>query len=165
MVAVVQSRPIVRPMQPEDLVGVVGVERESYGYPWSRRVFEDCMQVGYCCLVAELDGEIVGHGIMLARAGEAHILNLCVAPAHRRQGVANRLLSELLDVAVNSGAETAFLEVRPSNQGAIRLYQAAGFHEVGHRPDYYPAPFGREDALVMARELDRPGRKRRRGKV
>ena len=160
MVAVIQSRPTVRPMQPADLVGVVGVERDSYGYPWSRRIFEDCMQVGYCCLVAERDGEILGHGIMLARAGEAHILNLCVAPPHRRQGIAALLLDELLDVAVNSGAGTAFLEVRPSNGGAIALYDHAGVHEVGHRPDYYPAPFGREDAIVMARELPPPGRER-----
>lgn len=165
MVAVIQSHPLVRPMQADDLVGVVGVERDSYGYPWSRRVFEDCMQVGYCCLVAELEGEILGHGIMLARAGEAHILNLCVAPLYRRQGVAHLLLAELLDVAVNSGAGTAFLEVRPSNEGAIALYRDAGFHEVGHRPDYYPAPFGREDAVVMARELKRSGAKRRRRKV
>jgi len=153
MVAVIQPRPIIRPMQPQDLVGVIGVERESYGYPWSRRVFEDCMQVGYCCLVAERDGVILGHGIMLARAGEAHILNLCVAPAFRRQGVAGLMLEELLGVAVGSGAQTAFLEVRPSNEGAIELYRHAGFHEVGHRPGYYPAPFGREDAIVMAREL------------
>lgn len=153
MVAVIQPQPHIRPMRADDLVGVVGVERASYGYPWSRRIFEDCMQVGYCCLVAEADGVILSHGIMLARAGEAHILNLCVAPPYRRRGIAARMLDELIGIAVQSGARTAFLEVRPSNPGAIALYEGAGFHEVGRRPDYYPAPFGREDAVVMAREL------------
>ncbi len=153
MVAVIQPRPVIRPMREDDLVGVVAVERASYGYPWSRRIFDDCMQVGYCCLVAEADGVILGHGIMLSRAGEAHILNLCVEPSYRRRGVAAYMLDELLEIAVQSGARTAFLEVRPSNPGAIALYEQAGFHEVGRRPDYYPAPFGREDAVVMAREL------------
>ncbi|MDX1609026.1 MAG: ribosomal protein S18-alanine N-acetyltransferase [Halofilum sp. (in: g-proteobacteria)] len=153
MVAVLQSRLTIRPMQTDDLVGVLAVERDSYGYPWSRRIFEDCMQVGYCCLVAETDGVIQAHAIMLARAEEAHVLNLCVGPDHRRQGIAARLLEELLAVARRAHARTMFLEVRPSNTGAIDLYERAGFHEVGRRPDYYPAPFGREDALVMAREL------------
>lgn len=153
MVAVIQSRPVIRPMRSEDLLGVVGVERASYGYPWSRRIFEDCMRVGYCCLVAETGGVIQGHGIMLARAGEAHILNLCVDPSYRRHGIAAHMLGELIEIAMQSGARTAFLEVRPSNPGAIALYEGAGFHEVGRRPDYYPAPFGREDAVVMAREL------------
>lgn len=157
MVAVIQSRPVIRPMRTDDLVGVVGVERVSYGYPWSRRIFEDCMQVGYCCLVAEADGVILGHGIMLARAGEAHILNLCVDPSCRRRGIAAHMLEELIEIAVRSGARSAFLEVRPSNPGALALYEGAGFHEIGRRPDYYPAPFGREDAVVMARELDLDG--------
>ncbi|MDZ7828184.1 MAG: ribosomal protein S18-alanine N-acetyltransferase [Halofilum sp. (in: g-proteobacteria)] len=155
MSAVIQPGRRIRPMQPQDLVGVIGVERESYDYPWSRRIFEDCMQVGYCCLVAEDEGCIQGHGIMLARAGEAHVLNLCVAPAHRRCGIAGELLENLLQLAGAIGAETAFLEVRPSNVGAIALYEHHGFHEVGRRPDYYPSPFGREEAVVMARELIR----------
>lgn len=153
MSAVIQPGTIVRPMQMRDLIGVLAVERDSYDYPWSRRIFEDCMQVGYCCLVAEDKGRIQGHGIMLSRAGEAHVLNLCVAPEYRRCGIAAQLLENLLSVAVGSGAGTAFLEVRPSNIGAIALYEHYGFHEIGRRPDYYPSPFGREEAVVMARAL------------
>lgn len=153
MSAVIQPGLDIRPMRANDLLGVVGVERESYDYPWSRRIFEDCMQVGYCCLVAEVDGIIQGHGIMMVRAGEAHILNLCVAVAHRRCGVAAEMLRQLLSLAQASRATTAFLEVRPSNRAALALYEHHGFHEVGRRPDYYPSPFGREEAVVMAREL------------
>jgi len=137
-------------MRKSDLAAVAAVERASYPYPWSRRIFEDCLNVGYCCLVVENGDGVVGHGIMMARAGEAHILNVCVHPGARRRGLARLLLTELLEVARSAEAFTAFLEVRPSNEGAQRLYLEGGFHEVGRRPGYYPAPFGREDALVMA---------------
>jgi len=140
-------------MQASDLVGVVAVEQASYPYPWSRRIFEQCLQAGYCCLVAETQRGIVAHGIMMVAAGEAHILNICVHPAVRRGGIAWQMLHELLDLAVGAGMDSAFLEVRPSNAGAITLYERAGFDTVGRRPDYYPAPFGREDALIMARYL------------
>lgn len=163
MSAVLESAYRIRPMRESDLVGVVAVERAGYPYPWSRRIFEDCLRVGYCCLVADDAGRIEGHGIMMVRAGEAHILNLCVDAACRRQGIARALLSQLLEIAVSANASCAFLEVRPSNHGAIELYRGAGFHEVGRRPDYYPAAFGREDALVMACGLgatDAQGRQR-----
>lgn len=155
MSAVIQPGTRVRPMQPADLIGVIAVESESYDYPWSRRIFEDCLQVGYCCLVAEDQGLVQGHGIMMVRAHEAHILNLCVGPSCRRGGIAGELLHNMLSLATATGADTAFLEVRPSNAGAIALYESNGFHEVGRRPDYYPSAFGREEAVVMARELIR----------
>lgn len=153
MVAVVHNRCNFRPMTTEDLVGVVGNEQACYPYPWSRGIFEDCLRVGYCCLVADTGSGLCGHGIMMARAGEAHIMNLCVAPEARRRGIARDMLAELLDIGSRLGAGTAFLEVRPSNHGAVKLYSDAGFHVVGQRPGYYPARFGREDALVMARDL------------
>jgi len=153
MVAVPRPDVHVRPMTTTDLVGVVGVEQASYPYPWTRGVFEDCLRVGYCCMVAEAGNALAGHGILMARAGEGHLLNLCVAPPYRRRGVARMMLGELLDFAGRLSASSVFLEVRPSNRGAVRLYAEAGFHVVGQRPGYYPAPFGREDALVMAREL------------
>lgn len=156
MAAVVDPGFTIRPMRESDLAGVLAVERGGYPYPWSQRIFEDCLRVGYCCLVADSGGRIDGHGIMMAHAGEAHILNLCVDPGMRRSGVASALLSSLLEIAVTANADCAFLEVRPSNRGAIALYQGAGFHEVGRRPNYYPAAFGREDALVMARGLADP---------
>jgi len=140
-------------MRRADLAAVLAVERESYPYPWSRRIFDDCLRVGYCCLVAELDGGVEAHGIMMARAGEAHIMNVCVAPEARRHGLARALLDALLEVARDAEAATVFLEVRPSNEAALELYGSAGFRTVGRRRAYYPAPFGREDALVMARPI------------
>jgi len=154
MVAVLEPGASLRVMNQADLVAVVGVEQACYPYPWTRRIFEDCLRVGYCCLVAETAAGIVGHGVLMVRAGEAHILNLCVHPEARRRGIARQLLQELLDIARAAEASTAFLEVRPSNTGALDLYERAGFGVVGRRKGYYPAPFGREDALVMAIQLD-----------
>ena len=153
MVAVLESTPQIRPMCAADILGVLRVEQSGYDYPWSRRIFEDCLRAGYCCLVAEVDERVEAHGIMMVRAGEAHILNICVDAGARRRGFARRMLDNLLEVARSAKADSAFLEVRRSNTGAIALYEGAGFHEVGRRPGYYPAPFGREDALVMARSL------------
>lgn len=156
MVAVLRAGPTIRPMEDRDLVGVVAVEQASYPYPWSRHVFEDCIRVGYSCLVVEDDGGVCGHGIMMVRAGEAHLLNICVDPSVRRRGFASLLLHDLLDLARRMGAAAAFLEVRESNEGAAVLYEQAGFNIVGRRAGYYPAPFGREDAVVMARDLQPP---------
>mgnify|MGYP002653699537 CR=1 FL=1 len=81
------------------------------------------------------------------------MLNVCVAPEAHGHGLGRKLLRALLHVARGRGAERVFLEVRPSNPGAIALYHSEGFNEIGRRPRYYPARGGREDALVMAIEL------------
>jgi ribosomal-protein-alanine N-acetyltransferase len=86
---------------------------------------------------------------MSVGAGEAHILNLCVAEAFRCHGVGKRLLSSLVERAAAAGMGAAFLEVRPSNTAAIRLYLSMGFEHVGSRRGYYQAAGGREDAAVL----------------
>ena len=145
--------PLSRPMRESDLQRVLLVEREAYRYPWSEGVFRDCLRVGYCCWVIEREGTVEGHGILQVGAAEAHVLNLCIRPAAARQGLGRALLERLLEVALGHGAETAFLEVRPSNHAAIALYREAGFTEVGVRRGYYPSTRGREDALIFARAL------------
>src|SRR5690606_10004315 len=69
------------------------------------------------------------------------------------QGLGRWLLRSLLEIARRDGAERMFLEVRPSNPHAVALYEDEGFNEIGRRPRYYPTHGGREDAIVMAREL------------
>ena len=86
-------------------------------------------------------------------AGEAHLLNLCVHPSAHRLGYGRRLLSALMLRAVDAGADKIFLEVRPSNQIALRLYASVGFAQVGIRPAYYQADNGREDAVILAATL------------
>ena len=86
-------------------------------------------------------------------AGECHVLNLCIDPELRGKGLGRYLMKHLLDLARHHKAEMVFLEVRPSNRHAIALYESMGFNEVGRRRRYYPAKKGREDALVLARNL------------
>jgi [ribosomal protein S18]-alanine N-acetyltransferase len=138
-----------RAMTPFDVPGVGAVERASYPFPWSEGIFRDCLRVGYLCRVAESEGAIVGYGIVAMGAGEAHVLNLCVAEAVRGRGIGRRMLQLLIERSVQAGMQDVFLEVRPSNPHAIALYQSVGFVEVGRRRGYYQAEAGREDALVL----------------
>lgn len=144
---------VVRPMTPDDVPTVVSIERQAYDYPWSEQILRDCLRVGYRCLVFESGYDVLGYAIWSYAVGEAHLLNVCVAPARHGQGIGRRLLVHVLDEARKAGAESFFLEVRPSNPGAIHLYTDLGFHEIHRRRGYYPAKDGREDAVVMARDL------------
>jgi [ribosomal protein S18]-alanine N-acetyltransferase len=137
-----------RPMTLADVAGVVAVERASYQFPWSEGVFRDCIRVGYLCRVVESVGEVAGYGIMSYGAGEAHILNVCIRMDLRGAGVGRRLMDFLLERARSAQMEDVFLEVRPSNPTAIRLYERLGFTRVGVRKGYYQAAAGREDAWV-----------------
>jgi ribosomal-protein-alanine N-acetyltransferase len=144
----------MRPMRPEDLPAVLAIECRAYEFPWSEGIFRDCFKAGYALWVlAGPEPGVVGYGVLSVAAGEAHILNLCVAPEYQGEGHGRRILNRLIDLARWHRAERVFLEVRPSNTAAIALYHRAGFCEIGQRPNYYPARGGREDAVVMAREL------------
>ena len=160
MVAARNDLPIpqvqLRPMTEEDLARVSAVERESYSFPWSEGIFRDCLRVGYVCRVVEIGFDLVGYAVMSTGAGEAHILNLCVRETMRGRGIGRTLLRQLLDLAAEAGVEDAFLEVRPSNLAAIRLYQSLGFVQVGVRKSYYQAAGGREDATVLRLDLRQP---------
>lgn len=154
MVAVLQPEYAIRPMRRQDAEAVFEIEQVSYPYPWTKSIFFDCLRIGYCCRVVECDGGIAGYAILSAAAGEAHLLNLCVAPAHRRSGLGQLLLDGVLVDAKLLQAERLFLEVRPSNRSALGLYGRNDFRVIGRRPGYYPSDEGREDALVMVHHLD-----------
>lgn len=144
---------VLRPMREHDLVQIVAVEQRAYEFPWSIGIFADCLRVGYCCWTLLAADTIIGYGIMAVAADEAHVLNLCIDPAHRRRGHARALLERLLGLAGEHRAAIVFLEVRPSNEAAIELYHQAGFQRIAVRRDYYPATVGREDALVLGKHL------------
>ena len=143
----------IRAMRGVDVADVVAIERASYQFPWSEGIFRDCLRVGYVCRVVTVSRQVMGYGVMSLGAGEAHILNLCVGEAFRCRGVGRRLLGALIERAADAGMADAFLEVRPSNTAAIRLYLAIGFEQVGMRRGYYQAATGREDAAVLRRAL------------
>ena len=147
---------LIRPMRASDVAEVVTIERSSYQFPWSEGIFRDCLRVGYVCRVVTVGRHLSAYGVMSIGAGEAHILNLCVGEAFRNQGVGKRLLASLVERAGAAGMANAFLEVRPSNTAAIRLYLSVGFEQVGTRRGYYQASGGREDAAVLRLALRRP---------
>ena len=136
-----------------DIAEILAIEQSAYTHPWTEILFGDCLRVGYCCWVMERQGAIIGYGIISIGAGECHVLNLCVKPEMQNNGYGSAMLEHLLDIARSHNVEIVFLEVRPSNRSAIRLYEKAGFNEVGMRGNYYPAINGREDAIILARSL------------
>jgi len=137
-----------RVMTLSDVPLVIDIERDSYPFPWSEGIFRDCVRVGYYCRVVELRGVVSGYGVMSLGANEVHILNLCIHRELRDQGAGRLLLQYLLNAARSAGMHDAFLEVRPSNTSAIRLYESLGFVRIGVRKGYYQASPGREDAWV-----------------
>ncbi len=143
----------LRAMTEADLAAVVEIERSVYPFPWTAGIFSDCLRVGYHCTILELDYLVIGYGIIASGAGEAHLLNVCVREEFRNRGFGRALLANLLELAARSGATVVFLEVRPANTAAIRLYETMGFRQSGLRQGYYQSASGREDALVMRRGI------------
>jgi [ribosomal protein S18]-alanine N-acetyltransferase len=146
-----------RPMQERDLVAVAALEALAHPAPWTSGNFRDALTAGYSTVVGEAGGAIVAYGVLMIAPGEAQILNLTVAPAARRRGLARALLRRFLGDAIRLGAEQCFLEVRLSNAAAIALYRAEGFVPVARRAGYYPPADGadaREDALVLRRAVN-----------
>jgi ribosomal-protein-alanine N-acetyltransferase len=142
-----------RPMQKSDVDTIMPLERVLYSFPWTPGNFTDSLNAGYSCWVYEFGSIMVGYAVLMLGAGEAHVLNIAIAQDWQRQGLGRRLLQHLIKVAREYHAEMMFLEVRPSNIGALRLYEDIGFNEIAKRRGYYPAHDGREDAILMGLAL------------
>ena len=142
-----------RTMRNSDLDLVVKNEQLAYEHGWTKRIFIDCLRAGYQCWVLANKHQIVAHAVMSVAVGECHLLTLCVNPDYQRMGFGRKLFKLLLDRAVNLEARQCFLEVRAGNEGAIQLYRSMGFVQIGERKNYYPGNDGREDALIMSRDL------------
>ena len=153
MSAVLKPGPELAPMREEDLDEVVAIENLIYTHPWTRGNFADSLRSGYECRTWRRRGELVGYFVLMAAAGEAHLLNLSVAGAHQRSGHGKALLGVTIDLARELGARNVFLEVRPSNDPAQALYTRFGFRRIAVRRGYYTAHGGREDALVLTLPL------------
>jgi [ribosomal protein S18]-alanine N-acetyltransferase len=153
MSAVLKDVPELELMRETDLPEVLAIENAIYTHPWTQGNFADSLHAGYDCRIWRIDGELVGYFVLMAAAGEAHLLNLSVAAAQQRKGHGGALLREAASLARLRGAKNMFLEVRPSNRGAQALYTRFGFRKIAVRRGYYPAHSGREDALVLSLAL------------
>ncbi|MDX1815458.1 MAG: ribosomal protein S18-alanine N-acetyltransferase [Thermodesulfobacteriota bacterium] len=132
----------------------MAIERASFPSPWSRKLFEE--EIGHTfsdavVAVEEPGGEVAGYTICWTVGEESHLLNIAVRPDARERGVGRALLKECLRRAARAGARRIYLEVRPSNQQAIRIYRREGFRFVGIREGYYTDTG--EDAIVFSREI------------
>lgn len=138
------------PMLVTDLEAVARAESEIYAFPWTRGNFQDALSAGYSAwMLLGARREIVAYSIVMIAIDEAHLLNLSVARGYQRSGFGWRTLEWMAQRAREYGARSMLLEVRPTNQDALRLYGRYGFTRIGLRRGYYPAHGGREDAIVM----------------
>src|SRR5919108_1996667 len=142
-----------RRLQLRDLAAIEEIEQRSYPTPWSRSMFAgELAKPSSICLGAfdPETGELLGY-LIISRCVDAwHVMNLAVAPKHRRQRIASSLLERLFELTANEGRRGYTLEVRVSNDVAIKLYEQAGFKARGIRRGYYTD--NREDALIMWRD-------------
>jgi [ribosomal protein S18]-alanine N-acetyltransferase len=149
-------------MRRRHLRGVMAIERQVYARPWSPSLFaaEIADPSNRCYLVARVHKEVVGYGGLICYGDEAHITNVAVDPMHQRHRIATRLMTELIEQAVEMGARAVSLEVRVTNWRAQRIYARFGFRPVGIRRNYYQEVS--EDALIMWTDDVRSAAYRRR---
>ena len=146
----------IRTATAADIPAMLATEQAATAYPWAESSFRSSFSERYFNAVALCDGEVAGFYIGELVAGEASLFDIAVHPKQQGKGIGKALLSHFLNEAEARKATDCWLEVRASNQTAITLYQQLGFHQVGVRPGYYPAPGGNEDAVLMALSLAMP---------
>lgn len=141
---------IVREWKKEDNEAIARLEEVCFKTPWNKDMLDSCfIRHGFYGVVAEENGDVVGYVGAVYDEWDGELLNLAVAPEHRRKGYALRLMEELLEYLSKKEKENVFLEVRRSNAAAISLYTRLGFEKIGERKKYYE---NTEDALIFARK-------------
>lgn len=143
---------VIEPMVAADLTAITAVETAAQETPWARQSFADCLDNSYySCHVVRHQQAIVAFQVTSFIFDESHLLNIAVAPAFQRRGIAAALIEQLFDEARRHDTRSIFLEVRASNKGAQSLYERFGFVHYGDRPAYYRTANGHEDAWLMQR--------------
>jgi ribosomal-protein-alanine N-acetyltransferase len=130
---------IIRPLEEKDIPYVEEIEKEAFGdRAWSASLFSDELKdASKHYLAAEKDGVLCGYGGFAHILDEAHIMNIAVDRACRRQRIGRQLLKALLQKAESLGIRAVTLEVSDNNTAAISLYESEGFALAGVRKDYY----------------------------
>jgi ribosomal-protein-alanine N-acetyltransferase len=139
-----------RKLKLRDLNAIEEIEQTSYPTPWSRSMFASELAKPSSICLGAVDGErdeLVGYLIISRYVDAWHVMNIAVAPEYRRRGIARRLMERLFEVTARDARRGYTLEVRVSNEAAIRLYEELGFRARGVRRGYYTD--NREDALIM----------------
>ena len=141
----------IRPLALGDLGAIEVIEQRAYRTPWSRSMFaSELAKPTSICLGAFEGEELVGYVVNSRYVDAWHVMNVAVDPGHQRRGVATQLLERLFELTRDEHRRGYTLEVRVSNEGAIKLYERLGFTGRGTRRGYYTD--NREDALIMWRD-------------
>lgn len=139
---------IIRKLEKSDAISLGKLAAENFTMPWSKSAFaalaEDQNSI---FLVAEEEGKLIGGCGLTHVLNEGDIHNVMVASAYRRKGIGTTLLKNLLEEGCRQGIREFTLEVRVSNEAAIRVYERLGFVSEGIRPRFYEQPV--EDAMIM----------------
>ena len=136
------------PIQESHILSIMEIEKEANSAPWSERSFRNELDHKFgIFLIAILQGKPVGYGGVWLVIDEAHVTTIAVSAEHRRQGIGQKLMIELLEKAKEAGMVCSTLEVRAGNEAAINLYKKFGYHVAATRKGYYPD--NKEDAVVM----------------
>lgn len=144
---------MLRDMTADDIDTVLAIEQQVHAHPWTRGNFSDALDSGYLCKLVQMDGATIGYAVLMQGVDDAELLDIGIDAAYQRRGLGRAALEEMLALARELGKLRVVLEVRASNAAAIGLYRGASFAEIGLRRNYYPVQNGREDAILMGREL------------
>lgn len=140
-------------MRSDHVSQIAEIEAMCFSAPWSQRSIESELNNSLSLWVVAIEGDtVVGYVGSQSVLGEADMMNLAVLPQYRQQGIGRMLVESLIRQLQSRMVKCLSLEVRASNQGAIALYQALGFQQVGRRPGYYSSP--KEDALILRKEWE-----------
>ncbi|MCW8336704.1 ribosomal protein S18-alanine N-acetyltransferase, partial [Vibrio paucivorans] len=141
---------IFTPLSQAHLDAVWQIETVAHSHPWAESMIRDVHSRGAMHYVMHHNNELVGYFYAQNIVGEVTLLNIAIAPKHQGKGLGKALLEQFLTLCEQQKADSAWLEVRESNQAAYGLYEALGFNEVDRRRNYYPSDNGKEDAIIMS---------------
>lgn len=141
------------PLHPADAPELVTLERRVTAFPWSEKLYRDALEGREFGWSIRIEGVLAGFAIFQQILDEANLQNIAVDQSFQGRGLARKLMLHGFRELQTRAANACFLEVRRSNSPAIGLYQSLGFEQIGERKNYYPTNDGREDALLMMRQL------------
>lgn len=139
------------PMDASHLDAIAAIEQECFSVPWSRGMLEEELYNDCAAYLVAEDAQenVLGYAGIQVVLDEGYITNVAVLPEFRRDQIASRLIKVFFDFALAHDLSFITLEVRPSNEAAIALYQKFGFREIARRKNYYDRP--KEDAIIMTK--------------
>ncbi|MCA2015207.1 ribosomal protein S18-alanine N-acetyltransferase [Vibrio tritonius] len=132
------------------LDAVWAIEQSAHSHPWKQSMIYDLKSRGQLHSAMLVDDKVVGYFYAQNIVGEVSLLNIAIDPQEQGKGYGRLLANYFIELCQQANAESAWLEVRESNQRAIALYDQLGFHEIDRRLNYYPTNKGKEDALIMS---------------